>query len=137
MLTNENRSNSSSWLIDFRTSFHFTDNQSIFIFFTSIISTVDNIDNSSTITKRENASIRLLNSFTVKLSDVLMMSDMKINLLFTQILKMQKMINQQKLHEYEFYKNDTIIAKNTHHEKIIIGNLAFRNWEQDWPTTRM
>ena len=89
----------------------------IFIFFMSVISIVDDIDNFSIITKRKNASIKLLNSFTVKLSDILMMSDMKINLLFMQILKMQKIISQQKLHEYEFYKNSIIIAKDTHHKK--------------------
>ena len=82
-----------------------------------IISTVDDVDDSSTITEREDASIKLSNSFTVKLSDVLMMSDMKINLLFTQTLKMQKIVSQQELHEYEFYKNDIIITKDTHHEK--------------------
>ena len=59
----------------------------------SVIKTIKRVDESSIITERENASIRLLNSFTVKLSDVLMMSDMKINLLFTQTLKMQKIIN--------------------------------------------
>ena len=93
MLMNENRSKSSSWLIDFRVSSHFTDNQLIFIFFILVISTVDDVDDFSIITERENASIRLLNSFTVKLSDVLMMLDMKINLLFTQILRMQEIVN--------------------------------------------
>ena len=58
-----------------------------------------------------------MNNFTVKLNDVLMMSDMKINFLFMQILKMQKIINQQELYEYEFYKNNIIIAKDIHHSK--------------------
>ena len=53
-----------------------------------IINTVDDVNEFLMITKRKNASIRLLNDFTVKLSDVLIMSDMKINFLFTQILKM-------------------------------------------------
>ena len=82
-----------------------------------IINTVDDVNEFLMITKRKNASIRLLNDFTVKLSDVLIMSDMKINFLFTQILKMQKIISQQKLYKYEFYKNDIIIVKDTHHEK--------------------
>ena len=44
------------------------------------------------ITEREDAIIILLNDSTVKLHDVLMMSDTKINLLFTQILKIQSEI---------------------------------------------
>ena len=78
---------------------------------------LDGIGDSPTITERENASIRLSNSFTAKLSDVLMMSGMKTNLLFMQALRMQKIVSQQELHEYEFYKNSTIIAKDIHHSK--------------------
>ena len=58
-----------------------------------IINTVDDVDEFLIITEREDASIRLLNNFTVKLSDVLMVPDMKINLLFTQILRIQKIIS--------------------------------------------
>jgi len=71
------------------------------------------------IIERKEVIIILLNDFTVKLYDVLMMSDIKINLLFTQILRIQnEIVSQQKLHVYEFYKNSKLIAKDTHHEKV-------------------
>ena len=44
------------------------------------------------ITEREDAIIILLNDFTVKLHDVLMMSDTKTNLLFMQALRIQSEI---------------------------------------------
>ena len=98
---------------------HCMSNQSIFIFFISTNENLNTINETLKITEREDAIVILSNNSTVKLCDVLMMSDTKINLLFMQILRIQnEIVSQQKLHVYKFYKNDKIIAKNTHHEKI-------------------
>ena len=91
----------------------------IFIFFILINEDLNAIDEILKITKREDAIIILSNNFTVKLCDVLMMSDTKINLLFIQTLRIQsEIISQQKLHVYKFYKNSKLIMKDTHHEKV-------------------
>ena len=48
-----------------------------------------------------------------------MISGIKNNLLSTQALKIQGVVNWQKLHEYEFFgKNNKIIAKGSYVEKF-------------------
>ncbi len=82
------------------------------------------------ITERRDAIIILSNDFIIKLHDVLMMSDIKINLLFMQILRIQnEIIRWQKLHAYEFYKNSKLIMKDTHHEKV-----SYLIWVQESET---
>jgi len=91
----------------------------IFIFFILINEDLNAMSEIFKIIEREDAIIILSNNSTVKLCDVLIMSDIKINLLFTQTLRIQsEIISWQKLHTYEFYKNSKLIVKDTHHEKV-------------------
>ena len=70
------------------------------------------------ITESENVVIDLMNSFTVRLSEVLMISDIETNLLFIQFLIIQKIVNQQNLHEFKFCRNSKIVTKDLQHDKI-------------------
>ena len=55
-----------------------------------------------------------------------MISDIATNLLFIQTLITQKIINQQDIDEYKFFKDDEIIAKGKQHDKT-----SFLSWVQD------
>jgi len=54
---------------------------------------LDEIDEFPKIIKRNNVIITLLNNSTIKLSGVLIVLRIKINLLFTQTLRMQNMVS--------------------------------------------
>ena len=84
---------SRQWLINSETTSHCTNDQSIFVFFTFRNRKLSTAEESLEITESENVIINLTNNFTVRLSEVLMISDIETNLLFIQILIIQKIIN--------------------------------------------
>ena len=55
------------------------------------------------IVKRKNMIIILLNKFTARLDDILFMSDIEINLLFTQVLLVNEVENHQLIKRVDFY----------------------------------
>src|SRR5204863_9889580 len=68
------------------TTVHCTDNQLIFENLTSQISKLTIADEFLKIVRKKNVNIILLNEFTARLDDILFISDIEINLLFTQAL---------------------------------------------------
>jgi len=89
-----------------------------------VIKILEGVGGFPMITGRKSATIRLLNDFTARLSDVLMVPGMKTNLLSTQALRADLgIVSRQELHGYEFYKNNQLIAKGTHH-----GKASYLTW---------
>jgi transposase InsO family protein len=123
MLAYENRPRD-GWLIDSGVTSHCTGDRSIFTSFTPVSKSLSGVGGSPMITGRGNATIRLPNGSTARLSGVLMVPGMKTNLLSTQALRVDCGItNREELHGYEFYKNGRLIAKGTHY-----GKTSYLTW---------
>ena len=82
---------------------HCIDNQSIFENLTFQTSKLMTADEFLKIVKRKNMIIILLNKFTARLDDILFMSDIEINLLFTQVLLVNEVENHQLIKRVDFY----------------------------------
>jgi hypothetical protein len=69
--------------------------------------------------RRENVIIILFNKSTTRLDDVLFMSDIETNLLFTQALLIQKIENHNLIHRVKFNQANEheIVAKDSHEDK--------------------
>ena len=103
---------------------HYIGDRSIFTSFTPVIKSLEGVNESLIITERGNATIRLPNSSTAKLSGVLMVPGMTTNLLSTQALRVDyEITNREELHGYEFYKNSRLITKGTHY-----GKTSYLTW---------
>ena len=96
---------------------HCIDDQLIFenlIFRTDKLTTADEF---LRIVRRKNVIIILFNKFTVRLDDVLFMSDIEINLLFIQALLVNEIENHQLIKRINFYQKNENIAKDSHEDK--------------------
>ena len=62
--------------------------------------------------------IILLNKFIMRLNDILFISDIKINLLFTQTLLVNKVENHQLIKKINFYQENENIVKNFYENKM-------------------
>ena len=123
ILVYENRPKN-GWLIDSGATSHYTGDRSIFTSFTPVTKSLEDVGGSLMITGRGNATIRLSNGSTAKLSGVLMVPGMTTNLLSTQVLRVDCGItNREELHGYEFYKNGRLVAKGTHY-----GKTSYLTW---------
>ena len=78
--------------------------------------------------RKNNMKIILLNNFIIKLSGVLMILSIEINLLFIQALLAYEIKNHQLIHEINFHQLDDskIIAKDSHKDKT-----SYLIWVQD------
>jgi len=108
---------------------HYTDNQSIF---KNLISCTDKLitaDESWRIVRREDVIINLFNRFTTKLDNVLFVSNIEINLLFTQALLVQKIENHNLIQEVKFNWADKheIIVKDFYKDRT-----SYLTWVKKW-----
>ena len=104
-------------MIDSDATAHCTDNQLIFenlIFRTDKLTTADEF---LRIVKREDVIIILLNKSTARLDDILFVSDIETNLLFTQALLVNRVENHQLIKKIDFYQKNENIVKNFHEDK--------------------
>ena len=69
------------------------------------------------IVRRKNVIIILFNRSTVRLDDILFMSDIEINLLFTQALLVNRVKNHQLIKRVDFYQKNENVAKDSHEDK--------------------
>ena len=98
-------------MIDLNATAHCTDDWLIFenlILRTDKLTTADEF---LRIVRRREMIIILFNSFTVRLDDILFVSDIEINLLFTQALLVNKVENHQLIKRVDFYQEDENIVK--------------------------
>ena len=104
-------------MINSDTTAHYTDDQLIF---ENLISQTDKLttaDEFLRIVKREKTIIILFNKSTVRLDDVLFMSDIETNLLFTQALLVNRVENHQLIKKVDFYQEDENVVKDSHEDK--------------------
>ena len=71
------------------------------------------------IVRREDVIIILPNEFTARLDDILFMLSIETNLLFIQVLLIQRIENHNLVHEVKFNQADEheIVAKDSHEDK--------------------
>ena len=104
-------------MINSNATAHCTDDQSIF---ENLILRTDKLTTANEflrIVGRENMIIILPNRFTVRLDDILFMSDIEINLLFIQALLVNRVENHQLIKRIDFYQEDENVVKDSHEDK--------------------
>ena len=105
-------------MIDSDATAHCIDNQSIFENLIFRINKLTTADEFLKIVRRKNMIIILLNKSTARLDDVLFVSDIEINLLFTQVLLVNEVENHQLIKKVDFYQEDKNVAKDSHEDKM-------------------